>query len=138
MDAIDALPCIIDDGDVRRPYPGESTQFYGAYLKDAEGLSEHVVDFYCMDLGYGYYNDRYMVVFRLESDGPYPSVCMTAFGMFTEKGEMQKSDLDVALEGRSKSFATAYHIVPYESLPEPVQRQIQHECRQYAHQPVTA
>lgn len=137
MVAIAILPCIIDDGDVRRPYPGEATHFYGAYRKDPEGFSEHVVDFYCMDAGQGYQKDRYLVVFWLENDGPYPYVAMNALGMLHCRGETPKAYLDAVL-AETDSFSAADHLVSYESLPTPVQCQIQHECRQYVDQPVTA
>jgi hypothetical protein len=65
MTVIDILPCVLEEGNVRRPYPGEPIQFYGAYQKDSEGLSQHIVDFYCMDAGPQFPNDRYSAAFLL-------------------------------------------------------------------------
>ena len=137
MNDIDILQCVLEDGSVRRPYPGEPTQFNGAYRQDSEGHSQHIVDFYCMDLGFGYHNNRYMVIFGVENEGPYHFVSLTPFGTLTRTGEMQTSDLGAVLAGKGRTIAV-YHFVPYGYLPEPVQRQIQHECRQYVSQPETA
>lgn len=138
MTPIDILPCVLEDGNVRRPYPGESTQFYGAYQKDADGLSTHIVDFYCMVTASDTeIHNQYTAVFfnsvsLEETDGSFPYVAMYLLGVYGH-GKMPKSYLNAVLSGANPDID---RIVAYESLPEMVRYKIRDECLGYIDQPV--
>jgi hypothetical protein len=138
MTPIDILPCVLEDGNVRRPYPGEATQFYGAYQKDADGLSTHIVDFFCICSDTEIHN-RYTAVFLPdvsleESDGTFPYVAMGPRGVYYHS-KMSQCCLNAVLGGANLDIE---HIVAYESLPEWVQYKIRDECLGYIDQPVAA
>ena len=138
MTPIDILPCVLEEGNVRRPYPGEAPEFYGAHLKDADGLSEHVVDFYCMDEGSGMPDERYTMVLWLESDDKMPNfIVFNALGAIQYCGDMHKNYRDIHLTADG-SVSVDKRVVAYDSLPDPVQRQIRLECLRHVEQPVTA
>ncbi len=138
MTPIDILPCVLEDGNVRRPYPGESIQFYGAYQKDADGLSTHIVDFVCMvTVASGEIHNKYTAVFLPdvsleESDGTCPYVAMNPIGAYYH-GKMPQSYLNAVLSGANSDIDL---IVAYESLPEMVRYKIRDECLGYIDQPV--
>lgn len=139
MTTIDILPCVLEDGNVRRPYQDERTQFYGAYQKDADGLSTHIVDFYCMDAGPEFPNDRYSAAFFTsvsfkEGDNTIPYMAMNSLGMYYH-GEIQRDYLNAVMEGVHSDID---RIVPYESLPDLVRYKIRSECLGYIDQPITA
>lgn len=113
MTAVDILPCFVEEGNnVRRPYPGEPTQFYGAYQKDSEGLHQHIVDFYCTDAGPEYQNDRYSAVFFISGSS----------------GEIQRDNLNAVQTGIQPDIE---RIVQYESLPESARLKIISQCLGY-------
>lgn len=136
MSAIEILPCVLEDGNVRRPHPGEATQFYGAYQKEGDGLSAHIVDFYCMvTVAATEIDNQYTAAFftatsLAESKGTFPYVAMNPIGVYYH-GEMPQSYLNAVLSGAHPDID---RIVAYESLPELVRYKIRSECLGYVDQ----
>ena len=128
MDAIEILPCVIDNGNVRRPYPEELTQFDGAYpeeraqfyrvyQKNHGGLSLHVIDFYCLE---DRSENTYKLVLWVEDDDMLPSyITLNSSGVVLSCGELQKNFRDMYTDKR---------FMLYESLPMTIQHAIRREC----------
>ena len=54
---------------VRRPVAEEKPAFFSAYLQRSDGTEDHIIDFWPLDAGVRYVQERFSVVFDQEKPG---------------------------------------------------------------------